>query len=113
MLPSSQEPPGGEAIRRAGLECLRARVAAPEAENARLQGTKAAAEGPRDATDDHKHVEAALRESEERFRRTADTAPALLWMTDAKNRCVYLSRSWHEFTGQMPKAALAFGWLNA
>jgi PAS domain S-box-containing protein len=58
-------------------------------------------------------AEAALRESEARFRRTADTAPALLWVTDAQNRCIYLSRSWYEFTGQTPEEAEGFGWLDA
>ena len=58
-------------------------------------------------------AEAALRESEARFRRTADTAPALLWVTDAENRCSYLSRSWYEFTGQTPAEAEGFGWLGA
>lgn len=58
-------------------------------------------------------AEAALRESEARFRRTADTAPALLWVTDAQNRCIYLSRSWYEFTGQTPAESEGFGWLEA
>ncbi len=58
-------------------------------------------------------AEEALRESEARFRRTADTAPALLWVTDAQNRCTYLSRSWYEFTGQTPGEAQGFGWLEA
>lgn len=56
---------------------------------------------------------AALSESEARFRRTADTAPALLWVTDTENRCSYLSRSWYEHTGQTPAEAEGFGWLEA
>ena len=35
-----------------------------------------------------------------RFMEIADAAPAMLWVTDAADRCVFLSRGWHEFTGQ-------------
>jgi PAS domain-containing protein len=38
----------------------------------------------------------ALRASEERFRAFADTAPAMLWVTDADGACTYLSRGWYE-----------------
>jgi len=55
----------------------------------------------------------ALRESEARFRNMADHAPVMLWMTDVTGRAVYLSRSWHEFTGQTEATSLGFGWLQA
>jgi PAS domain S-box-containing protein len=66
----------------------------------------------RDVTE-RKQAEEALKKVEARFRRTADTAPALLWVTDGENRCTYLSRPWYEFTGQTPKTGLGFGWLDA
>jgi PAS domain S-box-containing protein len=50
--------------------------------------------------------------NEAAFRRAADTAPAILWVTDAENRCTYLSRSWYELTGQIPEEALGYGWLD-
>ena len=58
-------------------------------------------------------VEAALRESEARFRTMADNAPVMVWMTGADGSCTYVSQSWCEFTGQTPETALGFGWIAA
>ncbi len=58
-------------------------------------------------------TEAALRESEARFRHMADNAPVMVWVTDTDGACSYLSRSWYGFTGQTPETGLGFGWLNA
>jgi PAS domain S-box-containing protein len=62
---------------------------------------------------DRRRAEEALRETETRFRRTADAAPAMLWITDPQNSCAFLSRGWYEFTGQNEEAGLGFGWLDA
>ena len=75
---------------------LRARIAA-HIEMARLRG----------------EWTAALRTSEERFRIMADTAPAMLWVSDASGTCVFLSRAWCDYTGQDEESALKFGWLDA
>jgi PAS domain S-box-containing protein len=58
-------------------------------------------------------VEAALRQSEERFRNLADNAPMMVWVTDTSGYCTYLSKSWCEFTGQTEATGLGFGWLTA
>lgn len=58
-------------------------------------------------------VEAALRESEARFRNMADNAPVMMWVTDASGACTYLNREWFEFTGQTAQEALGLGWLDA
>ncbi len=58
-------------------------------------------------------IDAALRESEKRFRQMADHAPMMVWVTDPTGFCTYLSQSWHEFTGQTPETGLGFGWLDA
>jgi PAS domain S-box-containing protein len=58
-------------------------------------------------------AEAALRESEARFRNVADHAPLMMWLTEASGRCTYLNRVWYEFTGQTEAEALGFGWLEA
>ncbi len=58
-------------------------------------------------------AEAALRESETRFRTMADHAPVMIWTTDPDGRCTYLNRRWYEFTGQAPGAGEGFGWLDA
>ena len=57
--------------------------------------------------------EAALRESEARFRNMADHAPVAMWVTDADGRCTYLNRGWYQLTGQTSEEAEGFGWLDA
>jgi PAS domain S-box-containing protein len=46
-----------------------------------------------------KAAEAALRESEERFRLIAETAPVMIWMGDDKGDCLYLNKALREFWG--------------
>lgn len=62
---------------------------------------------------DTKVTEAALKESEQRFRHMADFAPVMIWVTDASGECTYLNRAWFEFTGQSEAEAKGFGWLDA
>ena len=62
---------------------------------------------------DRKEAETALREGEERFRNMADHSPLMMWVTNARAECIYLNRSWYEFTGQDETGALGFGWLDA
>ncbi|WP_230770332.1 PAS domain S-box protein [Sphingomonas sp. Leaf4] len=59
--------------------------------------------------------DAALRESEARFRNMADHAPMMMWVTDVDGRCTYLNRAWYDFTGQNERETVAdgFGWLDA
>jgi PAS domain S-box-containing protein len=66
----------------------------------------------RDITERYE-AEAALRQSEDRFRNMADHAPVMIWMTDADAICTFLSQSWYDFTGQTPETGLGFGWLDA
>jgi PAS domain S-box-containing protein len=51
--------------------------------------------------------------SERRFREMADTAPAMLWVTDERHSCTFLSRAWTEFTGQPLEDGLGHGWIAA
>jgi PAS domain S-box-containing protein len=62
---------------------------------------------------ERKRAEEAIRQSEARFREFADTAPAMLWITDAGGSCTYISRGWLEFTGQTFEQALGMGWTAA
>ncbi|MEC4892472.1 MAG: PAS domain S-box protein [Oscillatoria sp. PMC 1051.18] len=62
---------------------------------------------------ERKQVEEALRQSEERFRNMADNAPMMIWVTDPTGYCIYLSKSWYEFTGQTETTGLGVGWLDA
>lgn len=57
-------------------------------------------------------AEARLVESEDRFRRLADSAPVMMWVTDESGGCIYLNRRWHEFTGQTAADGLGTGWLD-
>lgn len=57
-------------------------------------------------------IAAALQQSERRFREMADSAPAMIWLTDPAGVCTYISRAWVEFTGQPPAEALGLGWTD-
>ena len=61
---------------------------------------------------EHARAEQAVRESEQRFRGFADTAPAMLAVTEPDASCSFLSRGWYEFTGQTEATGLGFGWLD-
>jgi PAS domain S-box-containing protein len=61
---------------------------------------------------EEKRVEAALRESEARFRHLADTAPVLIWMSDSTKLCNYFNKSWLDFTGRTMAEELGNGWTE-
>jgi|RhiMethySRZTD1v2_1073278.scaffolds.fasta_scaffold14931_5 PAS domain S-box-containing protein len=44
-------------------------------------------------------AEEALRESEERFRLIANTAPVMIWMSGTEKQITYLNQTWLDFTG--------------
>jgi PAS domain S-box-containing protein len=50
---------------------------------------------------ERKRAEEALRESEERFRRMADSAPAMIWIADATQQRSWFNRPWLEFVGSL------------
>ncbi len=54
----------------------------------------------------------ALKQSEERFRSIADSAPVLMWMTDADGLCTYVNQWWLDFTGRTLEQELGFGWTT-
>jgi len=60
-----------------------------------------------------KMAEIALRESEQRFRRLADHAPVMIWVTEADGCCSFLGKTWYDFTGRTPAESLGFGWIEA
>jgi len=57
-------------------------------------------------------AENALRESEQRFRLVANTAPVMIWMSGADQLCSYFNQPWLEFTGRPLEAELGNGWLE-
>ncbi len=60
---------------------------------------------------EQKRVEAILGESEARFRTLAETAPVLIWMTDAQGQCIHFNQAWTDWTGLPLDQALGEGWL--
>jgi PAS domain S-box-containing protein len=58
------------------------------------------------------HTERELRESEERFRLMADTAPVLVWRAGVDKRCDFFNRPWLEFTGRTMEQELGDGWAQ-
>ncbi|MCB9947423.1 MAG: response regulator [Rhodospirillaceae bacterium] len=60
-----------------------------------------------------READAALRESEARFRHMADNAPVMVRVTEPDGACTFLSQSWYDATGQTPSTGLGFGWLDA
>lgn len=61
---------------------------------------------------ERKLAEAALQESEARFRRTADHSPVLIWVADTQNLGTWYNRPWLEFTGRTMEEELGNGWLE-
>lgn len=59
-----------------------------------------------------KQAEIQLRESEERFRTLADTAPMLIWMVGTDGNCAYVNKTLVDFTGVSLDEHLGDGWLQ-
>ena len=59
-----------------------------------------------------REAERALRESEERFRLIANTAPVMIWMSDAEKQMTYLNQTWLDYTGRPLDAALGHRWIE-
>src|SRR5439155_22150747 len=58
-------------------------------------------------------AESALRESEERFRTIADSAPVIIWICDSDKNCTFINQRWVEFTGSTVEEQLGSGWASA
>jgi PAS domain S-box-containing protein len=61
---------------------------------------------------DRRRVEAALRESEARFRHMADSAPALIWMTDEHGHVTFANMHYDHLFGRPAAEMLGDGWAK-
>src|SRR6185437_2751354 len=59
---------------------------------------------------ERKWAEAALKESEERFRNMADSAPVLIWVAGPDQQRTFFNKRWLEFTGRSKEESLGDGW---
>ncbi|CAH2602457.1 Histidine kinase [Rhodovastum atsumiense] len=59
-----------------------------------------------------RQAEAALRESEQRFRQIADAAPVMIWISDTTGDCTWFNRPWLAFTGRTMEQELGDGWAD-
>jgi PAS domain S-box-containing protein len=59
-----------------------------------------------------KESDVQLRESEQRFRLVANTAPVMIWMSGPDKLCNYFNQPWLEFSGRPLAAELGHGWSN-
>lgn len=57
-----------------------------------------------------RRIEAALRESEERFRVMADTAPVMIWRSNTTKDCDFFNLPWLVFRGRSLQEEAGSGW---
>ena len=58
-------------------------------------------------------TEAALRESEARFRTLADSLPVMVWVADPEGRCTWFNKTWLDYTGRTLDQEIGYGWTHA
>lgn len=59
-----------------------------------------------------KRAEMRLRESEERFRNLANTAPVMIVASGADGNATFFNTTWLEFTGRKEQEELGHGWIE-
>jgi two-component system cell cycle sensor histidine kinase/response regulator CckA len=59
---------------------------------------------------ERRQTEAALQESERRFRSMADTSPVMIWVAGPDKLCTFFNQGWLAFTGTTLDQAVGHGW---
>jgi len=62
---------------------------------------------------EREHAEAALRQSEERFRSLAEAMPHCVWVTDNVGANIYKNQIWYDYTGTKPGSGPGDDWLDS
>lgn len=60
---------------------------------------------------ERKHQESRLRDSENRFRSMANSAPVLIWLSDTDRHRYWFNQIWLDFTGRTVKEESGMGWV--
>jgi PAS domain S-box-containing protein len=60
---------------------------------------------------ERRDAERAVRESEERFRRMADSAPVMVWLSGPEGKRSYVNQRWLDFTGRSLDRELGDTWM--
>jgi PAS domain S-box-containing protein len=59
-----------------------------------------------------KRAETSLRESEQRFRLVANSAPVMIWMAGTDKLCTFFNEGWLDFTGRPLEDEMGNGWAS-
>ncbi len=60
-----------------------------------------------------KKAEAALKESEAKFKTLSTLSPVGIYLTDAEGKCIYVNEKWMQMSGLRLEEALGDGWVNS